>query len=360
LRGSGLRVALLEASGDASGDRRSLALSYGSRLLLERIGAWAPLAPAVTAIESIHVSQRGGFGRALLSAADAGLPALGYVVSYGEVYAALGRLALDSPHVEVLQGARANAVSPGPDHIAVAYTAEAKACSVRGRLAVLADGGELAQSSAGLAQRAYRQSAVVANVQTDRPHGQRAYERFTAQGPLALLPAQDGYALIWTVAPERARQLIALDTAAFLVALQDCFGERVGRFVGAGARTAYPLALRVAGPPGDPRVLLLGNAAQALHPVAGQGLNLGLRDAWDLAQQILTQPQRLGEPGFAADYLSARAADRRVTIRLTDALVRVFSNDLAPLRWLRGCGLTALDCMPAPKRGFTAQMIFGA
>jgi 2-octaprenyl-6-methoxyphenol hydroxylase len=361
LRGSGLRVALLEArDDDASGDRRGLALSYGSRLILERIGAWQALSGAMTPIESIHVSQRGGFGRALLTAAEAGLPALGYVAAYGAVYASLARLARASAHVDVLRGARADALSPGPHDVEVVYSEAGADRSVRGRLAVLADGGELSRSSAEHAQRPYGQSALVAQVRTDRPHGRRAYERFTAQGPLALLPAQEGFALIWTVTPACAQHLLALHAREFLLELQDCFGERAGRFLEAGERAAYPLALRVAGPAHDPRLLLLGNAAQALHPVAGQGLNLGLRDAWDLAQLIRAQPQRMGEPAFAARYLGARATDRGLTIRLTDTLVRVFSNDLAPLRWLRGCGLTALDCMPAPKRGFTAQMIFGA
>jgi len=359
LRDSGLSMLLLEARGDAAGDRRSLALSYGSRLILERIGVWRDLAPA-TPIESIHVSQRGGFGRALLGAADAHLPALGYVAAYGVVYAALARATQRCNQLDTRQGARATALTASGNSVTVTYRCDAQTQSAPARMVVLADGGDLAQANAGQTERPYRQTARVAMVRADHPHANRAYERFTAQGPLALLPAEDGFALIWTVAPERAQQLLGLEPRAFLDALQACFGERAGRFVSVAGRAAYPLTLRVAGVARQQRVLLLGNAAQTLHPVAGQGLNLGLRDAWELAQQALAEPTRIGETDFTARYLRARRTDRRSTIQLTDALVRAFSNDLWPLRWLRGCGLTALDCLPPAKRDLMGRMMFGA
>jgi len=360
LRDSGLSILLLEARGDAAGDQRSLALSYGSRLILDRIGAWADIEPSATPIESIHVSQRAAFGRALLSAADMQLPALGYVAAYGAVYTALARGAQGCKDLEVLRGARGKVVAPAADSVSVTFTSGTQTQSASARLVVLADGGDLAQASAEHEERDYRQTALVANVRTDRAHANRAYERFTAQGPLALLPAAEGFALIWTLAPERAQQLEQLEPRAFLDALQECFGERAGRFVSVAGRASYPLTLRVAALARDQRVLLLGNAAQTLHPVAGQGLNLGLRDAWALAQQALSAPTRIGSADFAAHYLRSRDADRRATVRLTDTLVRAFSNDLAPLRWLRGCGLTALDCLAPAKRGFMTRMIFGA
>jgi 2-octaprenyl-6-methoxyphenol hydroxylase len=359
LGGSGLAVLLLDARGEATGDRRSLALSYGSRLILERIGAWREVAP-VTPIESIHVSQRGGFGRALLTAAAARLPALGYVASYGTVYEAVARTASRCEELRVQQGARASALTAEHGCTTVSYALDGKTRSASARLVVVADGGALTQAGAAPKERAYGQTALVAEVRTDRAHGNRAYERFTAEGPLALLPAGEGFALIWTAAPERAQRLQALEPQVFLDALQACFGERAGRFVSVSARAAHPLALRVADAAQTERVVLLGNAAQTLHPVAGQGLNLGLRDAWELARAAVSAPQRIGERDFIDRFLRSRRTDRRDTILLTDLLVTAFSNDLAPLRWLRGCGLTLLDCLPPAKRDFMGRMIFGA
>ncbi|HXV08404.1 MAG TPA: FAD-dependent monooxygenase [Burkholderiales bacterium] len=359
LRDSNLDVMLLEARREAAGDRRSLALSYGTRLILERVGAWREVTPA-TPIESIHVSQRGGFGRALLTAAAARLPALGYVAGYGTVRDALTRAVLRCDRLQVRPGARANAMHPEDGHVTVSYALDGQTCSASARLVAVADGGALTQPGAESKERWYGQTALVAEVRTDRAHGNRAFERFTAEGPLALLPAGDGFALIWTAAPERAQSLQALEPRAFLDALQACFGERAGRFVSVSARVTHPLALRVADSAHAQRVVLLGNAAQTLHPVAGQGFNLGLRDAWELARAALDAPQRIGERNFIARFLRSRRTDRRDTILLTDLLVNTFSNDLAPLRWLRGCGLTLLDCLPPAKRDFMGRMIFGA
>jgi 2-octaprenyl-6-methoxyphenol hydroxylase len=355
---SGLAVLLLEARGDTAGDRRSLALSYGSRLILERIDAWREMTP-VTPIESIHVSQRGGFGRTLLTATSAGLPALGYVAAYDTVHQGLVRAASRCERLEVRRGARATALSAGNGPATVCYMMDGTPRSASARLIVVADGGALAQSRATPRERSYGQTALVADVRTDRAHGNRAFERFTAEGPLALLPAGEGFALIWTAAPERAQQLQALEPEAFLQALQTCFGDRAGRFVSVSDRSTHPLALRVAHVPANERVLLLGNAAQTLHPVAGQGLNLGLRDAWNLARAAATAPQRIGEADFIARFLRSRRTDRRNTILLTDLLVTTFSNDVAPLRWLRGCGLTLLDCLPPAKGDLVDRMIFG-
>jgi 2-octaprenyl-6-methoxyphenol hydroxylase len=359
LSDSGLAVVLLETRREAAPDRRSLALSYGSRLILERVGAWREVTP-VTPIESIHVSQRGGFGRALLTAPAARLPALGYVAGYGTLRDALARAASRCDRLQVRAGARATAMHAEDGCVTVSYALDGRACSASARLVAVADGGALTQPSAASKERSYDQAALVADVRTDRAHGNRAFERFTAEGPLALLPASDGFALIWTAAPDRAQRLQALEPQAFLDALQACFGERAGRFVSVSARATHPLALRVADSAYAERVVLLGNAAQTLHPVAGQGFNLGLRDAWELARAALGTPQRVGEPDFIARFLRSRRSDRRDTILLTDLLVSAFSNDLAPLRWLRGCGLTLLDCLPPAKRDLMDRMIFGA
>jgi 2-octaprenyl-6-methoxyphenol hydroxylase len=358
LRDSGLSVLLLEARSGRSADRRSLALSCGSRLLLQRLGVWERIA-ARTPIESIHVSQRAGFGRSLLTAADAGLPALGYVVPYADLHLALSAQLPACPHTRVYDDTDVLDIAPDGDAALVRCRSGEQTWAARCALAVLADGGTLAQSAAAHRGRDYAQSALVANVATDRPHANRAYERFTPFGPIALLPAGTGFALVWTARPDEADRLLALDDGAFLRALQGAFGERAGGFRQCTARAVYPLALRVAGTPRCARVVLLGNAAQTLHPVAGQGLNLGLRDAWQLAQFAQAAPAEVGTQPFLERFRRARRPDRLGTIALTDLLVTGFSNDLAPLRWLRGFGLTFLDALPPAKKAFIERMTFG-
>jgi 2-octaprenyl-6-methoxyphenol hydroxylase len=224
---------------------------------------------------------------------------------------------------------------------------------------VIADGGAAAQAMTRVTVHEYGQSAVVANVLASKPHNNRAFERFTPDGPLALLPRERGFALVWTATPDSARQLCSLPANTFLTRLQSAFGGRAGTFTAVEGRAAFPLALRIAEPPVVPRVVLLGNAAQTLHPVAGQGLNLGLRDAWELGECLQAHP---GDPGCTrvlAAYSSRRRRDRASGVLLTNALVQVFSNDHLPLRWLRGCGLTLLDSLPPAKRAFMHQMMFG-
>jgi 2-octaprenyl-6-methoxyphenol hydroxylase len=358
LREGGLSVLLLESGGARAGDRRSIALSFGSRLVLERLQVWQQL-PAPTPIESIHVSQRAGFGRALLRAADAGLPALGYVVAYPDLHATLAGCLQGCAGLELRKHTEVIEVRPDGASATVCCRTGGREWAASAALAVLADGGTLARSAAPHRERDYAQSAVVADVVADRPNARRAYERFTPDGPIALLPAGEAFALVWTTTPEHAQHLSALDDHAFLDALQAAFGARAGRFTQCSARATYPLALRVAGAPRHERIVLLGNAAQTLHPVAGQGLNLGLRDAWQLAQMVLADPASVGSQALAARYRSGRRVDRLGTIALTDALVEGFSNDLAPLRWLRGFGLTFLDILPPAKKAFIQRMTFG-
>jgi 2-octaprenyl-6-methoxyphenol hydroxylase len=359
----GYDVLLLEARpelGTAS-DGRTLAMSYGSRLILARLGAWKRVEPA-TPIHSIHISQRGGFGRALLAAEDAGLPALGYVVGYARLQKALGE-ALASSRARLAAGASVDDLEFSADRVAIRFRRGDQEHSVRARLLVIADGGASLGKRAGatIKVRDYQQDAIVATVATSRPHGQRAFERFTADGPVALLPFEDRYALVWTTAPEAAARFTEMNDKSFLDRLQMHFGDRAGRFLSVAARTRFPLALRYAANPVLPRSVLLGNAAQALHPIAGQGFNLGLRDAWELADLLLHRDDR--DPGSAAclaAYRSARRLDRLGGIAVTDSLVRIFSNDFAPLRAARGAVLALLDIAPPVKRAFMQRMIFGA
>ena len=363
LAGSGLKVVVLEARLDAgsSSDVRTLAMSYGSRLILDRLGIWAQLEP-VTPIESIHVSQRGGFGRTLLTAQEAQLPALGYVVRYARLQQAFGK-SLASEHATLLAGAQVTDMQSTADGVAVEYRQTESVRSISARLLIVADGGASAEFRAGATVNTleYGQHAVVGLVNASQPHAGKAYERFTPDGPIALLPFENRYALVWTAAPETADQLLSLTPADFLEKLQQHFGDRAGRFMSIEARARFPLSLRYAADPVLQRTVLLGNAAQALHPIAGQGFNLGLRDAWELAETLLRNPTH--DPGSdecLSHYGSVRRSDRLRGIALTHSLVKIFSNDFMPLRATRGAALSLLELVPPAKRAFMQRMIFGA
>jgi len=358
LRGTGLVVGLLEprAPRAAQADPRPVALSHGSRLILERLGVWEPLAPA-TPIRRIHVSQRGGFGRVELDATEARLPALGYVVDYGRLAVTLEtaleaaggchviRAAVTGIHADANAAYAQFDAGRGPEQAAT-------------RLLAVADGGALA--SARVQIRDYRQAAVTARVTCGTPHQNVAYERFTPEGPLALLPLGGMLALVWTTTPDSAQQLCALPEAGFLKRLQCAFGSRLGAFSSASARAWFPLALKTTARIAEPRTVALGNAAQTLHPVAGQGFNLGLRDAWELAEVVHSGSQdEIGAAGPIRAYRERRRLDRGGGIWFTDALVRLFSNDIALLRLARGLGLAALGAVPPARDFVVRRMTFG-
>jgi 2-octaprenyl-6-methoxyphenol hydroxylase len=321
-----LKVSVVER-GARSIPFRPIALSYASRLILERIGAWQGL--PVTPIDAIHVSERGAFGQARLDAADAGVPSLGYVVDY----AALAR---------TLRERIADLISPD---------------EMPARCVVHAEG-----AAAEANEKRYAQDAVVGIVEVSPPATRTAFERFTADGPLALLPFGGRYALVWSARPEKAAVLAALPEAGFLAALADAAGRRPGRPVGCSARSVQPLALRVSPARVGEREVFIGNAAQTLHPVAGQGLNLGLRDAWELAE-VLRAAADPGEAATLARYAARRRLDAGATIRVTDFLASAFLGSPGPLHVLRGAArgafLTSLDIFPPARRFFARRMIYG-
>ncbi len=372
LEGSGLRLAVLEAKQTLEApDPRALALSQGCRLILERLNAWEALSPGATPIESIHVSQRGGLGRSVLTCEEVGVPALGYVAEYGALYAALaGRLLCGS--TEVLTGARVSDVAATSAYGAVRYQRGGEEQLLTARLVVLSEGGR--SLPAHMRQdKDYGQSAVICTVATQRPHARRAYERFTPEGPIALLPldtpsspisllaGEGGYALVWTTPRENVEERLGLSDAAFLARLQTAFGDRQGRFTRAGPRAAFPLKLALAAASSSARILRIGNAAHVLHPVAGQGFNLGVRDAWQLAQTILDAPrQRLGEVALSRAYAAKRHFDVLGGSLMTDILVESFSNDRPLLGAARGAALALLDMAPPLKQLFARKMMFGA
>ncbi|MCX7141707.1 MAG: FAD-dependent monooxygenase [Proteobacteria bacterium] len=334
-----------------TGDARAIALSYSSRLVLERLNAWSQL--AATPIETIHVSQRGGFGRTLIRAGDVGVPALGYVVGYDTLQR--GLLATPCAGRRIF-GAKLT----GFDGCTAVVRTQDGELAFAPQLTVFADGARVGDGRAAPAHsKDYHQTAVVASVTTGQAHHGRAWERFTPEGPLALLPFADGYSLVWTAGPERAAILCALDTPAFLAELHAAFGDRLGAFTGASARAAFPLALRYGQDVEVPRSICIGNAAQTLHPVAGQGFNLGLRDAWELAR-LARDSRGPGSDEFCAHYRRARALDRGAGIRFTDSLVGIFSNANPLLCLGRGAGLLALDLLPIARSFVARRMIFGA
>ena len=358
-----LDVVVLDArppGAPARGDR-SLALSHGARLVFERLRVWSALSAtpgAVTPITSIDISQAGGFGMTRLAASEHDLPALGYVVSYRALQATLDA-ALVRANVAVQFGMAVERVGGTPAYAAVT-TADASGGVLTARLAAVADGNGDIVAGIRRERRDYGQVALAAKVFVDHAHGHCAHERFTADGPMALLPENDHYGLVWTMTPERAVQMLALSDAEFLRRLADHFGTRVEGFTRVDDRRTFPLALEVARPTIGARVVVLGNAAQALHPVAGQGFNLGLRDAFELARTIIATPRDdIGGRTMLDTYARARAPDRRAGIAFTHGLVRVFGTAVPFVRWPRGVALTLLDMVPPAKRAFTRAMLFG-
>jgi 2-octaprenyl-6-methoxyphenol hydroxylase len=370
--GSTLALALREADLDlvvvdarpAGGTlraERSLALSHGARLILERLGVWTSLAStpgAVTPIVTIDVSQARGFGGVRLDAAEHGLPALGYVVSYRALQETLDA-AMARATIPTRFGVAVHAVIGAADHATVEMSGE-RSDSLEARLAVVADGA--ASMVRGIERRRhdYGQVAIVATVTVDHAHGGVAYERFTGDGPVALLPERDHYALIWTQNPGDAARTSSLTEAAFVTELAAHFGSRVRGFTHASERRAFPLAREVARSTTAQRVAVIGNAAQALHPIAGQGFNLGLRDAFELASVIIgTQRADLGGTAMLARYAAGRSWDRRAGIAFTHGLVSLFGSDAPLLRVPRGLGMMLIDTIPLIKRSFTRAMLFG-
>jgi 2-octaprenyl-6-methoxyphenol hydroxylase len=358
-----LDIALLDARrpGETLRGDRSLALSHGTRLILERLDAWCALCSvpgAVTPIREIDVSQARGFGAARLAASELELPALGYVVSYAALQRALDQ-ALARQGIAVRFNAAVSDVGGNRDVATVEIAGDATA-GVHARLAAVADGTGNIVFGMARARHDYGQAALVAKVWTDAPRNGVAYERFTAKGPIALLPEQDHYGLVWTMPPEEARRAIAMPDRDFLAALASHFGPRVRGFARVSDRRSFPLVLEVSRPVVATRVVVLGNAAQALHPVAGQGFNLGLRDAFDMARTIVASPKSaIGSPEMLERYASRRLSDRTAGIVFTHGLVQLFGTDLPFVRWPRGMALALLDALPPVKRAFTRAMLFG-
>lgn len=366
------RVLLVDARPRAElpGDERMIAVSHGTALLLERLGVWPLAQPHATPITTIHVSHRGHFGRTLIEANEHGVPALGHVIRHADLVRVFDGVLADRGFV-VRRPARIVGVDDGESHASVTLDDGV----VEARFVVHAEGGLFDGQAKRAVHRDYGQTAVTSFVTLARDPGpvlaHTAFERFTEHGPIALLPARlpgddgaprAGYALVWCCRPEEAAMHAAAPNAAFVEALGAAFGRRLGAFATATPRRTFPLGLnalkdsaRVRGT--NTAEFAIGNAAQTLHPVAGQGLNLGIRDAHALAAVIATRDASAATR--VSRFESDRRLDRAVTVDLTDLMPRLFANDFAPAVWMRGAALGVIDAIRPLRDVFARQMMNG-
>ena len=361
LRGLGVRVLLVEgvapgAQAQPSFDDRTTALGNASRRIFASLGVWSDIAPRAAGIRTIHVSDAGRFGFARLRAAEQGIEAFGYVVANRVIGAALWQGLSASQDIVLRMPAKSERIEITPDGAQLALVSDTGGHeTVEARLVVAADGaqsGVRAAAEIDAAVEDYDQVAIVANVAADRPHDGTAYERFTPSGPLAVLPLYDGSrGVVWACSPADATRVLSLDDDSYLRELQTRFGWRAGKFVRVGRRVSYPLKLTRAATTTATRTVLIGNAAQALHPVAGQGFNLGLRDAAMLAEVIANAPagSDVGAPDLLQRFSEWRAADRTGVVKFTDGLVKLFGDSRPGMGILRNLGLLMFDLAPPAK-----------
>lgn len=344
-------------------DARSTALSYSSRLVYEKMGFWDELLQWLCPIDSIHVSSRGRFGSSLLRAGDYAWPALGYVVENAWLGNALVQALHRQGRVEILSPAKVAAAVPEGRGMRLQLE-NAPFSVIDTALLLVADGatsGLREQLGVHVQEKPYRQHSLIANVAFAQPHAGCAYERFTDQGPVALLPllasspGENRSALVWTLSPEQAEHLQACPAGEFLQALQDRFGYRLGRMLQVGERHCYPLSLIQSSEQVRQGVVVMGNAAHALHPVAGQGFNLALRDVAELAKVVtrgIGEGRSPGDLGLLQRYLTRQQPDQDRTIEFSDRLPSLFMQPDPVLGLARDLALSGLDILPPLKRVF--------
>ena len=366
-----LSVLVVEAVAPASSeqpsfDSRSTALSFGSRKIFERMGVWQELAGSATPIKQIQVSDQGHFGSAWLDCEEHDQEALGYVMENRQLGKVLNPLLQQEPHVDYLAPAKIVSAIPRQAGMELGVDVEGQQQSVLANLVVLADGGRSPISGKlGIAQQRkdYEQQALIANIAFSRPHDNVAYERFTGHGPLAVLPLEDfgkqhRGALVWTLKAEQVARVTEMSDAELLLALNEQFGQRLGEITQIGQRFCYPLSLSVASEQVRPHLVLLGNVAHTLHPVAGQGLNLALRATESLVKALVKgvrEGKRPGDMAVLQPYQRSRSEDQQTTIALTDNMIRMFSTDKLAPALTRKAGLLAVDLVPGIRKGFGRQ-----
>lgn len=361
----GIKITVLEAraKGAAYEEKRALALSYGSRKILEKLGVWQQVALSATKISTIHISQQGSLGRSLLKAQDYQLEALGYVVYYGALVQALDEALKHCPSVKFIYEAQAQNIGHKAAFATVNFQQNDLVQTLNSRLVVLADGGRSLDDIDGLTRetKAYGHDALIAKVTAELPHNEIAYERFTPEGPMALLPnGEHDFSLVWTGKAENVAPLMQLSDAEFLEQFHAAFGDRVGKFLAVGKRMTFPLKLSKLVETDFQHLVVIGNAAQTMHPVAGQGFNVGMRDAESLAKIILaTSTERLGDANMLAEYQKMRVKDTRNGLLFTDFLVNIFSNDFIGLHPLRSLGLGLFELFKPAKKFLVRKMSYG-
>jgi len=366
LKNTSLRIAIIEANTreqlqDSPAGDRALALASGTVMMLEKLDSWQGISHAATPIKHIHVSDRGHFGKTRLSAQKEHVDALGYVISARDLETYVADQVLKAG-IELISPARVTGLMSGDKEICVSLKQGNDALNLSARLLVGADGGlSSVRQLLNIGQHTteYGQTAIVTTVQSSLPHKNTAYERFTASGPLALLPiARNQCAVVWTRSTEDANALMLGSEVDFLAELQQCFGFKLGELSLSAPRRAFPLSLIRAETMVTGRALIIGNAAHQLHPVAGQGFNLGLRDVVQLAERLIKQSDinnDIGDANFLNEYAISRKKDHDRTIGFTDAVVKIFSNKWLALALARNVGLTLLDHIPVAKTLLTRQ-----
>lgn len=339
-------------------DSRSIALSYGTVNILKKLTLWDDIAEVATPISHIHVSDRSHAGMTDITTEEVGVDALGYVVELADVGRIYHSRVEQDEHIELLCPASVKKVERSLSEVTVTLD---NGEVVRGKLLVAADGAISTcceQVGLELIEHDFEQVAVIANIKTQQDPAGRAFERFTESGPIALLPMSEGrMSLVWCLKPEEARAVMALEDDAFLAKLQDAFGWRLGLMKQVGQRSSYPLTLRYRKQNISHRFAIVGNAAQTLHPIAGQGFNLGIRDVATLAEQIALSA---GDPGayqVLSQFKGRRESDREATISLTSSLVHIFSNDYLTMRVGRNLGLAAMDNLSVLKAPLLARTL---
>ncbi len=361
-----LRIAIIEAvpyqaDNQPSYDDRGIALSFGSRRIFDGLGLWQNLAKHTTAINRIHVSDQGRFGFARLDSKQENVDALGYVITARDLGRTLVHQLDQLKNLTLISPAKLTGLKLGNDHATAIIEKNGITETLTASLIVAADGGNSSvrqQLDISTTDHDYKQTAIIANITPEFPHQHVAYERFTQHGPLALLPMEDNRcALVWTHDPQESKRILELSDEEFLNELQPCFGQRLGRFLKTGKRSAYPLKLVRAQEQVRNRLALIGNAAHTLHPIAGQGFNLGLRDVAALAQIISDTSKQnrdtgtgdIGALDVLEQYAQWRTRDHRQVIGFTNTLVNTFSNHFPPLAMARNLGLIATDIIPPLK-----------
>ena len=350
-----------ETEYSASFDARSTALSWSSRSVLQKMGIWHNIEQHTQAISSIHVSDRGHFGLTRLEAEEAGVDALGYVVENSWLGSVLIQQAKQAD-ISLKDDAKILSFQPKADSMELAIEIDGQQQLINSKLLVIADGANSTSvQKLGISQqrKAYGHSAIIANISLEQGHDKVAYERFTDNGPMALLPLTDfkndhRCALVWTQPSDQADELMAVDGSEFVSQLQARFGDRLGPFKAVGERVSYPLALTASEEQVRRRLAVIGNAAHSLHPVAGQGFNLSLRDIDCLAQCLIDQPQEadVGELEPLLNYQKQREKDQRNTLLFTDNLTKLFGLSSSTVALGRNSGLLMMDLVPALRNQF--------